>query len=379
MESIGRSHPYHVELQLRDVWLVPFHPSGLDSSSEPLRASFALATLPKLLAAVAGALQGLWQRFLAPDGQAAAGGHADLLWAACTGTVMASRTYVDLVSSLVSHGGTPPSAPGAAAGKEAAAEQPMDKTGPKKKGKNRAGGAAAAADGANGASKPSAGWAGVIFTSAEIAEAVKDSLGFAVRWQDPKAMGHALSVAQMVAVRLMTGGETHQALRDAHAGAAEAPQRSLAAVRAVLGPLVALCRAPPAAPPGDGALHTVVGKPFHDFFAPERSAGQVQPSPFAMGVANALWPILSGMCQIFAQVCKKSQVKLEVQQIVHFPALVEACQLFATLRHASQEAVHNMIATMLDEGADAKMKRAALRNLVCKAVDPETALGEAVV
>merc|ERR1712107_489869 len=73
MESIECSHPYHVELQLRDIWFTLFCPTGMQASSEGLRKSFAKAALTKLLPTVARALDACWQRLQLPNAQAALG------------------------------------------------------------------------------------------------------------------------------------------------------------------------------------------------------------------------------------------------------------------------------------------------------------------
>jgi len=411
LEGLEGAHPYHVELQLRNIWLVTFAPSGLQTASVALRRSFAAAVLPRLLPAAAAALQRSWQRLQQPDASqhAASGGFAwtpPLLALLCTGTVMASRTFVELAAGLAMHGAVPGAsplvtgAPAAAAAAAAAAQQAAagggameaEKPG-KKKGKERTSAAAAAAKGGggggggkmtdaaadaggDGAGKAPLGFAGIVFTNEQVLEAVQGALCMAVRWPDPKAVSHALSGMQGVAVRLMSGGDTYQALRDIHATHPEAPHRSLLALRAVLQPLAALCAAPPAAPPGDSALHTVIGKPFFDFFNPEKQRGPSAPSPFAEGVTSAFWPIVWGMCQVFIQVCKTNHIKATPDQVVNFPALLEACQLLASFRRVDQHTVQTFLAAMLEESADAKFKRGALRNIVRVAVDPEAAAGE---
>jgi len=400
MEGLDCAHPYHVELQLRSIWLVAFAPSGLQQSSEALRRSFAAAALPRLMAKAAGRLEECWRRLRAPEGEPS--GNPVLLWAACTGTVMASRTFVELASSLVMHGGVPGKyeqmasgttggGGGTTAGAQTMQAEAPERQGQRRKGKDRSsgGGGKQMSDGGGGptepmsgggdgggASKPGQGFAGIVFTTGEVLEAVQGALLASLRWQDPKSLGHALVGTQAAAVRLMSGGEAYQSLRDVHVSHPEAPQRCMLALQAVLRPLVALCASPPEAPGGDGALHTVIGKPFFDFFSPEKQQGQLAPSPFAAGVTGAIWPILWGMCQIFVQVCKKSQIKADAQQVVNFPALMEACQLLASLRRSDQQGVQSLLATMLDEGADAKMKRGALRSLIRAAVDPDAAPGE---
>eukprot|EP00928_Gymnodinium_smaydae_P040655 TRINITY_DN27556_c0_g1_i1.p1 TRINITY_DN27556_c0_g1~~TRINITY_DN27556_c0_g1_i1.p1 ORF type:complete len:1273 (-),score=300.19 TRINITY_DN27556_c0_g1_i1:90-3908(-) len=385
-EVIQGAHPYHLELQMRDIWMVLFAPSGLSNLTDPMRLAVVRGVLTRVLPALLQALNGSWDRLRLPDaGAAAAAGatsNSTLLWAECTGMVMASRTFVELTCSLVTHGGTPSSLPGAAgapgngAGAGAVAgEVAGGKRKGKKAGNNGTGGDMDATGGAvtkavqGGAA--SSGFAGVVFTSQEVLEAVQGALLAAMRWSDPKALNQALSGLQGVAVRIMSGGEVFQQLRECHAASPEAPQRCLTALHAVLRPLVNLCLNPPGAPPNDGALHTVIGKPFCDFFLPEKQQGRVQPSPFALGVTAALWPIIWGMCQVFSHVCKRAGTKVEVQFVVHFPALAEACQLLTTLRRVTQQDVQGLLATMLDSGSDSKMQRSALRTLVRRAVDPD--------
>jgi hypothetical protein len=237
--------------------------------------------------------------------------------------------------------------------------------------------------GANGtdlAAKQGIGFAGIVFQAPEVLEAVQGALCSAAQWKDPKTIGHALVGMHAIAVRLMSGGEAHQNIRDVHAAAPEAPQRCSAVLRVVLQPLVSLCNSPPAPPPGDGALHTIIGKPFADFFCPEIEQGRVAPSPFAVGIISACWPIIWGMCQIFTQVCKRNRAKVEVQHVAHFPALAETCQLLAGLKRITQRDVQDLIATLLDHtAADPKLKRSALRTLIRTAVDPPPEHGETLV
>jgi len=119
-------------------------------------------------------------------------------------------------------------------------------------------------------------------------------------------------------------------------------------------------------------LQTLIAKPFADFFLPEKQQGRIDPSPFASGITGAFWPIIWGLCQIFAQVCKRAKAPVDIQHVGQFPALTEACRLLGTaLPRTSQQDVHMLIATMLDQATDQKVKRAALRTFVRRAVDPE--------
>merc|ERR1712113_444487 len=111
------------------------------------------------------------------------------------------------------------------------------------------------------------------------------------------------------------------------------------------------CRSPPQPPPGDGVLQGVLGK------------------PFAAGVIAALWPVIWGFCQVFAQVCKRAQVQMTMQHIAQFPAMTQACEALGTLQRVGPQDVQNLVVKMLDSTADQKTKRAALRSLVCLAVD----------
>merc|ERR1712232_169622 len=119
---------------------------------------------------------------------------------------------------------------------------------------------------------------------------------------------------------------------------------------------------PPPPPLGDGALQTLIAKPFADFFLPEKQQGRLDPSPFAAGITGALWPIVFGLCQIFVAVCKRAKAPVDIQHIAHFPALAEACRLLSTaLPRTSQQDVHMLIAALLDQQTtDQKAKRAAL-------------------
>jgi len=378
IESMEFAHPFHLELQLRNVWLTLFGPTGMSAASEPLRRSLASALLPKLLSTTARTLDRYWQWLQLPEGHpAAANGDNVLLWAMCSGTVMASRTFVELLTSLLIHGG--PAKEGEAGMESGAchADEGMGGSKKSRKGKSRQGKASVEDNGGHATSdssgKQDMGFASIVLTTPEVLEAVQGALCSAVRWKDAKTIGHALVGMHAIAVRLMSGGESHQHMRDIHASSAEAPQRCALVLRVVLQPMVNLCISPPAPPPGDGALHTIIGKPFHDFFCPEVQNSRMEPSPFAVGVISACWPIIWGMCQIFIQVCKRHQAKVEIQHVTQFPALAEACQLLATLKRVSEHDVYNMLSTFLDPSSDAKAKRVALRSLIRSAVDPEQA------
>lgn len=377
VESTESVHPYHLELQLRHAWLALFGPPGMSAAGEKLRTSLAVNLLPRVLSAAARTLDRYWQWLRLPEGHPAAGanGQAALLWAMCTGTVMASRTFVELISSLVIHGGPAVSAPAPTPPPQQDANDAMGrKQGRKKKGAAMAAGDAG--DAGDGSGKQGQGFAGIVFTSAELLETIQRALCIVAQWQDPKAMGHALVAMRAVAVRLMSAGEVHQSLRDFHASAISAPGRCDAVLRLGLQPLISLCLSPPAPPSSDGALQTVIGKPFADFFSPERDKGRVMPSPFAVGIMSALWPIIWGICQIFNHVCSRGGVKPSMQHVQQFPALLEACRLFGTLRKITEQDVQQLLTTMLDQGADQKAKRNALRGLVRKAVDPDPEPGE---
>merc|ERR1712032_343185 len=98
--------------------------------------------------------------------------------------------------------------------------------------------------------KPGITFSSIILVRTPILDAVQVALCAAARWQDPKTIGHALVGMRALAVQLMSGGESHQNLRESQSAALEAPQRCDLAVRMVLQPLVALCRSPPQPPPG---------------------------------------------------------------------------------------------------------------------------------
>jgi hypothetical protein len=303
---------------------------------------------------------------------------------------MASRTFMELVTSLLIHGGpTKPAVPGVPENAVVQAAPETMEAPQKRKGKNKtkpagddkAMGMADATCTAGGdvGVKQGAGFAGIVFQTPEVLEAVQGALCSAAQWKDPKTIGHALVGMHAIAVRLMSGGEAHQNIRDVHAAATEAPQRCSVVLRVVLQPLVSLCNSPPAPPPGDGALQTILGKPFADFFCPENQQGRVAPSPFAVGIISACWPIIWGMCQIFTQVCKRNQAKVEVQHVAHFPALAEACQLLAGLKRVTQKDIQDLVTMLLDHGTDPKLKRGGLRTLVRTAVDPPPEHGETLV
>lgn len=376
-------HPYHLEMQLRHVWMILFGQNGLSAASEPLRLALASELLPSLLSAAARTLDRYWQWLQLPEGHpAGVNGDNTFVWAICSGTVMASRTLMEFVTSLVIHGGTKSAETGGAP----APAEAMGATPQGKKKKNRQKAAAGEAQAmtnpaahSDGSGKPSPGFASTIFATSALLEAVQSVLCSAARWQDPKTIDLAVSAMQAVAVRLMSGGECSDSIRSLHATSPEAPQRCTLVLRFVLQPLVSLCNSPPAPPPGDGALHTVVGKPFSDFFAPEVQQRGVAPSPFAVSIISAMWPIIWGICQIFQQVCKQHQVKAEPQHIAQFPALVDACKMLTTLRRVVEQDVQNMVVALLDHAGDAKMKRAALRALIRLAADPPAAQGETLV
>lgn len=386
IECMEFSHPYHLEMQLRQIWLVLFGPSGMSAATEPLRLSLATSLLPALLSTVARTLDRYWQWLQLPQGHpAAVDGDNTLLWAMCTGTVMASRTFMELVTSLVLHGGVQPTHAPAKPAEAAAPQNAMEQSGGnRKKGKNRA--KAVGEDKAMGNAAPGSGaghqgtgFAGSIFATPVLLEAVQAALRSASQWKDAKTISHALLGMQTVAVRLMSGGEVHDSIRASDAASKEAPQRCALVLHVVLPTLVSLCNSPPSPPPGDGALFTIIGKPFADFFTPENQQGRVAPSPFALSITAACWPIVWGICQIFIQVCKQSQVKAELQHIVQFPAFVEACKLLATLKGVAERDVQNLVTTLLEDGSDAKVKRGALRTLVRSAVDAAPTNGEILI
>merc|ERR1711933_242756 len=89
-----------------------------------------------------------------------------------------------------------------------------------------------------------AGFAGIVFQAPEVLEAVQGALCSAAQWKDPKTIGHALVGMHAIAVRLMSGGEAHQNIRDVHAASVEAPQRCARVLRVVLQPLISLCNSP---------------------------------------------------------------------------------------------------------------------------------------
>lgn len=384
IECLEFSHPYHVELQLRNVWVPLFGSTGMQAASDSLRRSLTEALLPKLLSALTRTLDRYWQWLQLPEGHpAAANGNEALLFAMCTGTVMASRTFVELVAQMVAQGSAATPAATSKGSAEGQHEAMMaDCGGGKKKGKNRQ---AKAADGAepgmaDGGGAGAAGFGSIIAVSLPLLEAVQSAINSAIRWPDAKSLAHALLALQVAGLRVMSGGEAHNALREAHFTSPQATQRCTAVVGLVLKPLVALCLSPPAPPPGGGALHTVVGHPLADFFSPEKTQGRVAPSPFASSVASAMWPSLHGMCQVFVSMHKPGGGQLvEVQHIPKFPPMAEACALLAQLNRIREQDVQLLMTTLLDPKADVKTKRGALRNLIRTAVDPEPALGETLI
>lgn len=369
IDSTESVHPYHLELQLRHVWMALFGTTGMLAAGENLRKSLTAALLPRMLSAAACTLDRYWKWLNLPEGHPAAGanGQTALLWAMCTGTVMASRTFVDMVISLVTHGGVVSSL--AAQGpQECDGDEAMGKKNRKKKG-------SAAGDAGDGAGRQGQGFAATVCANAGLLEAVQRALCIAAQWQDPKSIGHVLVGMRAVAVRLMSGGETHHAMREFHAASLEAPKRCDAVLRLGLQPLISLAGSPPP-PPCDGAMQTVIGKPFADFFSPEREKGRVGPSPFASGIVAAVWPIIFGLCLIFAQVCNRANAAPEMRHIASFPALLEVCQMLCSMRRIAEPDVQQLLTTFLDREADQKVKRNALRAFVRKSVDPEPAPGE---
>jgi len=405
LDALQGAHPYHIELQLRTLWMVPFSPSGLSQTAPRLRSSFAAAALPQLLTAAAAALQRSWAR-LQSDANELSRSSGGFVWTPallsllCTGTVMASRTFVELVAGLIAHGNVPGSTPSAiqqqqqrqaANSNSASNSNEMSNSGgggandatkaQRKKGKDRIAAAAATAgkpggggkmsdDTPDNTSKVPLGYAGSVFTQQEVLKAVQSSLLTCLNWPDPKALAHSLSTMQSLGVRLMSGGETHQSLKEFHTTQTEAPGRCNMAVEAVLQPLLGLCARPPAAPAGDSALHTTIGKPYADFFTPEKSRGNDAPSPCAEGLTSALWPIFWGMSRIFLHICKTNNIQASSQTVMQFQALAQAFRLLTALPKVTEADVQSFLTVMLESAAEMKTRRGALRYLV------RTGLGE---
>lgn len=396
IESMEFAHPYHLELQLRHVWMVMFGPSGMQAATEPLREALVATLLPRLLAMAVRVLERYWQWLQLPQGI----GESALPWAMCSGTVMASRTFAELLAALLAHASAPILGLSAAggAGQELAmaiaggggaqrkkgkakdrataiAAEAMSPMGDQAKGDDEAMRSTSAASTGKAAeakagTPPSLALASLVLRNPSSLEAVQAALFSIARWKDPKATGNALNGLRCLAVQVMSGGEASQSLKEAQAAAADAPARCALAVRVVLRPLVELCCSKPEPPAGDGVLGGALSKPFADFFRPEKQGGGDAMSPFAAGVVAAMWPVLWGLCQVFAQVCKRAGIQAEAGHLAQFPAMVEACQALGSLPRASQQEVQNLVAKMLDASADVKVKRAALRGLICAAVDP---------
>eukprot|EP00927_Polykrikos_kofoidii_P067057 TRINITY_DN62593_c0_g1_i1.p1 TRINITY_DN62593_c0_g1~~TRINITY_DN62593_c0_g1_i1.p1 ORF type:complete len:1303 (+),score=239.83 TRINITY_DN62593_c0_g1_i1:45-3911(+) len=415
IESMDLAHPYHLELQLRHVWHIIFGVGGMPAASEALRHALASALLPKLLPAATRTLHRYWEWLQLPESHpavtaatAAVGSGkqaAALLWAMCTGTVMASRTLVELECALTMHGDKQWAGPNGSASittEQSSGGDSASMTGgggkrKNRKGKNQGGPtgmdisgkedvskglAGAGVGGKQGGAASGAGvigqggFAQAVFASPEAVEAVQRAFCSATRWPDEKTISNSIHGMRSLAVRLMSNGEAHESVREIHVSGPDAPQRCVPVVKLVLQPILELCKSPPPPPPGDGALHTVIGKPFADFFSHERQQGRVDPSPFASAVIGALWPVMWGLCEVFTHICKRAQTVPAIQHVAQFPTLAEACQQLTTLNRVSQQDVQGFLSTMLAQDSDPKEKRAALRLLVRAAVDPELLPGE---
>lgn len=312
IECLEASHPYHVELQLRSIWMPLFGPTGMQAASEVLQQRLAQALLPRLLAALCDTLGRHWQWLHDPKGPSAA--NEDSLFAMCFGTIMASRTFGEFVGKLAAQG--------------------------------------------------------TITASEPLREALRLAVNRVICWPDDKSLVRALQALKTAGVRVMSGGEDVPALRDWHITSPEAPQRCAAVVDLVMQPLVELCRAPPA-PPADGALHSVVGRRVAGFFSPEQKSGRVEPSPFASNVAAAMFPSLHGMCQVFvSRLGHLDGQPVDLQRVPEFRPLAEAFERLAGLSRVQQRDVQLTMATLLHPEADPKTKRGALRKLIGAAVDP---------
>jgi len=77
------------------------------------------------------------------------------------------------------------------------------------------------------------GFASAVLANEQVLQAVQVALTTPCQWQDAKAIGHALVGLRVIAVRLMSGGEVHQALRESHAAAAQAPQHCIPVIKVV--------------------------------------------------------------------------------------------------------------------------------------------------
>jgi len=289
-----------------------------------------------------------------------------VLWTMCSGTVIVSRTFAEFLTSLLATRAAPVASAGSCAQQPAAdaiASDSMATDG----GRRRKGSAKVSTSEVTGAT--AAGFAGIIIRSSAVREAICAALCCIARWKDPKAMSHALIGLRSLAVQIMSGGESHQSLKDSQAAAVDAPARCALAVQLVLKPVIELARMPPEAPRADGVLHGVVGKPFADFFLPALGGGAAV-SPFASGVVDTLWPVVWALHQVFVQVCKRENLQPQAEHLQQFPAMVEAYQVLGSLPRVSQQDVQSFISTLFDKSTDQKVKRAALRSLVCSAVDP---------
>mmetsp|Transcript_58760 Transcript_58760/g.108444 ORF Transcript_58760/g.108444 Transcript_58760/m.108444 type:complete len:1236 (+) Transcript_58760:34-3741(+) len=371
-------HPYHLELQLRNIWLVAFGQTGMNTVSDPVREGLAAAILPRLFAGSVAVLDRYWQWLQG----SASGGSQVLQWAMSSATIMAGRKLLELVSALVLHVPVKHVQPLNATEKRQQSE--MDASGAKaQRGKDKKGKAAMESEQADAAGKAagqgtSHSFAGVALKQPVLLPAIQQVLCSALRWQDPKVMGQALVGLRALAVQIMSGGESHNALRESLASAPEAQERCSVAAQLVLRPLVSFCSQPPAPPPPDSALQGAVGQAFADFFRPEGQEGGRAISPWAAGVTAALWPVILGMCQVFVHVSKAQGIPDAAQNVASFPALAQSCEALAALPRVGPQEMQRCIAVFLDANAEVKLKRAALRNVICLAVDPPSGQ-EAVV
>jgi len=291
---------------------------------------------------------------------------------------MVSRTFVDFLTGLVVKGGV--SKPPVNQPQKEATEVTMGGSGTSKKDRRTKNRFAALADDDMAEEEDSGptqgtGFAVIVMNNPKILEAVQGAAVAAARWQDPKTIKNAIAVLRSIAVRFMTGSETHHNIRDACSASLEAPRWCEPVPRACLQPLVALCQNPPQPPLTGGALATMIGKPFDDFFTPVKVQGRWTLSPFAETVSTALQPMIRGLAKVFTHVCKRGQVTADVvQHVTRFAVLMEACQLLSALKSTTQGHVYELIVTQLDPGLDDKLKRLAIRTFVGKAVDPDPEL-----